>query len=142
MLIRWSRYGATNPILDYRFRRRSEDEMFQDLRYGARMLRTQPCFTLIATLTLALGIGANTGIFSLINAVLLRALPFPEADRIMTIWAEAPADGIAKQSVAPGNYADLKAQQTVFDKMAALTRSEMNLTGMGRPDNTEGFAEL
>jgi putative ABC transport system permease protein len=122
--------------------RRLEDEMFQDLRYGARMLRTQPGFTLIATLTLALGIGANTAIFSLINAVLLRALPFPQADRIMTIWAEAPADGIAKQSVAPGNYADLKAQQTVFDKMAALTRSEMNLTGMGEPEKLEGFAVL
>jgi len=116
--------------------------MFQDLRFGVRMLQTQPGFTLIATLTLALGIGANTAIFSLVNAVLLRALPFPQAERIMTIWAEAPADGIVKQSVAPGNYTDLKAQQTVFAQIAALTRSEMNLTGEGEPEKLEGFAVL
>ena len=76
-------------------------------------------FTLIAVLTLALGIGANTAIFSLVNAVLLRSLPFPQPERIMTIWEEAPADGIAKQGFAPGNYSDLKAQQTVFAQMAA-----------------------
>jgi putative ABC transport system permease protein len=122
--------------------RRLEDEMFQDLRYGARMLMKQPGFTLTAALMLALGIGANTAIFSLINTVLLRPLPFPQAERIMTIWAEAPADGIARQSVAPGNYSDLKTQQTVFDKIAALTRSEMNLTGDGEPEKLEGFAAL
>jgi predicted permease len=118
------------------------EELGQDLRYGARILVKTPGFTLIAALTLALGIGANTAIFSLVNAVLLRALPFPQPERIMTIWAEAPADGIVKQSVAPGNYSDLKAQQTVFARVAALTRSEMNLTGDGEPEKLEGFAAL
>ncbi len=122
--------------------RRLEDEMFQDLRYGARMLLKRPGFTLIAVLTLALGIGANTAIFSLVNAVLLRALPFPQPERIMTIWEEAPSDGVTKQSVAPGNYSDLKAQQTVFAQMSALTRSEMNLTGEGGPEKLEGFAVM
>jgi putative ABC transport system permease protein len=118
------------------------EELWQDLRYGARILMKTPGFTLIAVLTLALGIGANTAIFSLVNAVLLRALPFPQPERIMTIWAEAPADGIAKQSIAPGNYSDWKAQQTVFAQVAALTRSEMNLTGDGEPEKLEGFAVL
>jgi putative ABC transport system permease protein len=116
--------------------------LWQDLRYGARMLMKNPGFTLVAVITLALGIGANTAIFSLINAVLLRALPFPQPERIMTIWEEAPSDGVTKQSVAPGNYSDLKAQQTVFAQTAALTRSEMNLTGEGGPEKLEGFAVL
>src|SRR5215813_6210533 len=121
---------------------RREDEMFQDLRFGVRMLLKRPGFTLIAILTLALGIGANTAIFSLVNAVLFRALPFPQPERIMTIWEEAPADGVTKQRVAPGNYSDLKAQQTVFAEMAALARSEMNLTGEGGPEKLEGFAVM
>src|SRR5262245_5682700 len=118
------------------------ESLLQDLRFGARMLFKQPGFTLIAVLTLALGIGANTAIFSLVDAVLLRSLPFPQPERIMTIWAEAPADGIAKQGLAPGNYSDLKAQQTVFEQMAALSGSEMNLTGAGEPERLEGFAVL
>ncbi|HKX31709.1 MAG TPA: ABC transporter permease [Blastocatellia bacterium] len=116
--------------------------MFQDLRFGVRMLLKSPGFTSIAILTLALGIGANTAIFSLVNAVLFRALPFPQPERIMTIWEEAPADGVAKQRVAPGNYFDLKAQQTVFAEMSALARSEMNLTGEGGPEKLEGLAVM
>src|SRR5262245_13548328 len=118
------------------------ESLLQDLRFGARMLFKQPGFTLIAVLTLALGIGANTAIFSLVDAVLLRSLPFPQPERIMTIWAEAPADGIARQSVAPGNYSDLKSQQTIFAQVAALARSEMNLTGGAEPEKLEGFAVL
>src|SRR6266540_980622 len=118
------------------------EELWQDLRYGARTLVMNPGFTSVAVITLSLGVGANTAIFSLVNAVLLRPLPFPQSERIMTIWAEAPAEGIAKQSVAPGNYTDLKAQQTVFDEIAALTRSEMNLTGEGEPEKLEGFSVI
>jgi predicted permease len=118
------------------------EDVWQDLRYGNQILLKQPGFTFIAILTLALGIGANTAIFTLVNAVLLRALPFPQPELIMTIWEEAPSDGVAKQRVAPGNYFDLKARQTVFARMSALSSSEMNLTGEGGPEKLEGFAVL
>ncbi len=118
------------------------EDLWQDLRYGTQIMLKQPGFTFIAVLTLAMGIGANTAIFTLVNAVLLRALPFPQPEQIMTIWEEAPSDGEAKQRVAPGNYFDLKAQQTVFERMSALSGSEMNLTGEGGPEKLKGFAVL
>jgi putative ABC transport system permease protein len=118
------------------------EDLVQDLRYGARMLVENPGFTLTAVITLSLGIGANTAIFSLINTVLLRALPFPQPERIMTIWEETPADVITRQSFAPGNYQDLKAQQSVFTQMAALARNEMTLTGDGEPEKLDGVAVL
>lgn len=121
---------------------KSIEAVFQDLRYGVRTLLNNPGFTLIAVLTLALGIGANTAIFSLVNAVLVRPLPFPHPERIMTVWAEAPSAGIVKQNVAPGNYSDLKSQQTIFEQMSALSRSEMSLTGLGEAEKLEGFAVL
>jgi predicted permease len=118
------------------------ETLWQDLRYGARMLLRNRGFTVVAVITLALGIGANTAIFSLVNAVLLRPLPFLQPEQVMTVWEAAPSDRIAKQRVAPGNYSDLKAQQTVFAQMAALTESELNLTGEGGPEKLEGFAVL
>jgi putative ABC transport system permease protein len=106
--------------------------LFQDLRYGARMLLKQPGFTLIAVLTLALGIGANTAIFSVINTVLLRPLPYPESDRLVLYNERSPQmDGM---SIAWPNYTDWRAQQTVFEEMGVFNRGDYNLTGAGDPE--------
>src|SRR5215468_6060813 len=92
--------------------------LWQDLRYGARMLIKQPGFTLIAVITLALGIGANTAIFSVVNAVLLRALPYRDAARIVAI-EELDAKGGRRQVTAP-NFLDWRVQSTVFAHLAAI----------------------
>src|SRR4030081_3296079 len=100
----------------------------QDLRYATRMLAKQPAFTAIAVLTLALGIGANTAIFSVVNAVLLRPLPYPSADRIMVL---AESSGPGQQfSVALPNYLDWKRDNTVFEHLAVTRRESRNLTGI------------
>jgi putative ABC transport system permease protein len=117
-------------------------DLWQDLRFGARAILKQPAFTLIAVLTLALGIGANTAIFSVVNAVLLRPLPFKEPAALVTLWEESARDGVAKQRVAPGNYSDWKAQQTSFAQMAAIADSELNLTGNGEPEKLTGYAVM
>jgi macrolide transport system ATP-binding/permease protein len=103
------------------------EEFWQDLRYGARMLAKNPGFTLIVTLTLALGIGANTAVFSLINAVLLRPLPYYEPERLVMVWEEASFAGFSRREAAPANYVDWKAQQTVFEDMAGLGWASFSL---------------
>src|SRR6266498_2648695 len=82
-------------------RQRWEDEMIQDLRYGVRMLLKHPGFTLIAVVTLTLGIGANTAIFSVVNAVVLRPLPYPEPERLVTLWERSPRRGVDQDLVCP-----------------------------------------
>src|ERR1041385_6944631 len=94
--------------------------LWQDLRYGARLLAKKSGFTFIAIITLALGVGANTAIFSVVNAVLLRPLPFAEPERVVMLWEDASAIGFPRAEAAPGNYADWKAQQSAFDDMGAL----------------------
>ena len=111
---------------------RLEDEMFQDLRYGVRMLLKHPGFTLVAVLTLALGIGANTTIFSVINAVLLRPLPFEEADRLVMVghsWADGSPGEISSL-----NYRDCRDQNLAFENTALVLRWGTNLTGQDRPE--------
>ncbi|HEU0176607.1 MAG TPA: ABC transporter permease [Blastocatellia bacterium] len=106
---------------------------WQDLRFGARMLLKKPGFTIVAVITLAMGIGANTAVFSLINAVLLRPLPFYEPERLVMVWEEASFAGFPQQEPAPANYIDWKARQSVFEDMAAMAFSTFRLTGDGEP---------
>src|SRR5262245_15338629 len=108
--------------------------LLQDLRYGARTLLKNPGFTLIAVLTLALGIGANTAIFSVVNAVLLRSLPFHDPDRLVMVWEDASFAGFPRNTPAPANYADWKSQNSTFEDMAATAGASFNVTGDGEPE--------
>ncbi len=105
---------------------------FQDLRFALRMLRKSPGFTIVAILTLALGIGANTAIFSVVNAVLLRPLPYPEAKRIVFLgeWSEQ----IPEMSISMANFNDWRAQNKVFENMVAYQNDNVVLTGKGEPE--------
>src|SRR5216117_325802 len=92
-----------------------------DLKFAFRQLLKNPGFTAVAVLTLALGIGANTALFSVVNGVLLRPLPFHEHDRLVTLWESSPAQGVDQQSVSPPNFADWQAQSSAFEEMAFWT---------------------
>ena len=109
--------------------------LWQDLRYGARMLMKQPGFTLIAVLTLALGIGANTAIFSVINALLLKSLPFKEPERIVMIWNKGQAAaGGDRTPLAVADWLDARAQTHAFDDVAAFQYDSYTLTGGEAPE--------
>jgi putative ABC transport system permease protein len=120
--------------------KRLEDEMFQDLRFGARMLWKKPGFTLIAVLTLALGIGANTAIFSVVNAVLLRSLPYQQADELVMIYSTNTRNE-GEGPISPVAYLNLKNQNGVFTEMAAVDNRgwAANLTGGGEPERLQGY---
>ncbi|MDT5272319.1 MAG: hypothetical protein QOH49_4505 [Acidobacteriota bacterium] len=114
--------------------------IWQDVRFGARMLWKRPGFTAVAVLMLALGIGANTAIFSLVNAVLLKPLPFPEPERLVMLWEDATSIGFPQNTPAPANYVDWKAQTQSFEGMAAVLYTSFNLTGYGEPQKVNGNA--
>ncbi len=103
--------------------------LWSDLRYGLRLLRRNPAFTLAAVLTLALGIGANTAIFSAVDAVILRPLPFPDPGRLFMLWEENPEKGWHQQTAAPANYLDWKAGAPAFADMAAYSMDNGPPTG-------------
>ena len=106
--------------------------LWQDLKFGVRMLRKQPGFTLLAVLTLALGIGANTAIFSIVNGVLLKPLPYPEPERLVMLWERNPQKGMEQESVTPPDFDDWQTQQQVFEHMAFWTGdTEFNLVQAG-----------
>jgi hypothetical protein len=112
-------------------------DLLQDVRYAARILRKNPGFTTAAVLTLALSIGANTAIFSLVNAVLLRPLPFRNPDRLAMVWEDLSFMGFPQNTPAPANFVDWKNRNHVFEDMAAMHGDLMNLTGDGQPEEVE-----
>ena len=108
--------------------------LWQDLRYGGRMLLKKPGFTLIAVLTLALGIGANTAIFSVVNAVLLRPLQYSDPDRLVQVWQNFPQSGASQVTVSAPEFLDYMDQNRVFGRMAAFRPQGFTLTGGAEPE--------
>src|SRR5436190_7681921 len=106
--------------------------LLQDLRYGARMLLKNPGFTLIAVLTLALGIGANTAIFSVVNAVLLRPLPYAQPERIVYVFRMQPP--ILRGPISRPDFFEWQAQNQSFQNLAAFTPGTYNLTGVDQAE--------
>ncbi len=115
------------------------NSLLQDFRFGLRMLVKKPAFTLIAVITLALGIGANAAIFSVVNAVLLRPLPYPSAERLMTVWENhTKRDGPEREWTSPPGFEDWRDQAKSFDHVVALQGWGPTLTGQGDPEQLVG----
>ena len=114
--------------------------LWSDLRYGLRLLRHAPGFTAVAVGALALGIGANTAIFSTVDAVLLRPLPFADPDRVVMVWEDATFAGFPRNTPAPANFVDWKKRNHVFSDMAATRGASANLTADGPPEQVMGRA--
>jgi putative ABC transport system permease protein len=114
------------------------DAVWQDARYGVRTLVKAPGFAAVAVLTLAMGIGANTAIFSVTDAVVLRPLPFPEPEQLVAVWETNRAEGNAIWRVAPANFVDWSAQADAFSDAAAFGGYAATLTGSGEPVQVKG----
>src|SRR5919206_3755093 len=112
----------------------------QDLRYALRTLRKQPIFTLVAILTLALGIGANTAIFSLLYQILLRPLPYPSADRLVFVWNTYPGINLAQASVSIPDYLDRRTQAPAVEDATLFTGRSANLNEGGHPEQVGALA--
>src|SRR5215471_21763097 len=105
----------------------------QDIRYGVRMLLKAPGVSIVATIALALGIGANTAIFSVVNAVLLRPLPFRNSEALMSVFEKDQTRGVVRGSYSYPNFFDLREQNHVFEHVAAYHDNDMIMTGRGEP---------
>jgi putative ABC transport system permease protein len=116
------------------------DALLADLRYGLRLLRKSPGFTAVAIATLALGIGANTAIFSAVDAVLIRSLPFADPDRLVLVWEDVSVAGFPRNTPAPGNYNDWTRVNRSFTGMAATRGASANVTADGPPELILGRA--
>ncbi|MGH9970956.1 MAG: ABC transporter permease [Pyrinomonadaceae bacterium] len=110
------------------------ERLFRDIRFGFRSLLKRPAFAAIAVGTLALGIGANTTIFSVVNAVLLRPLPYPSSDQLVVIWGKLPTHGLNKLSVSPAEFVDYRNRNHTFSAIATYSSIGRNLTGAGEPE--------
>ena len=109
------------------------EALMQDIRFGARLLVKTPGFSLAAIITLALGIGANTAVFSVVDAVLLRPLPYPDPHRVVEVWEVNVKTGERMGAASPANYTDYVRRADAFTSLAAYSREGGNLTGAGAP---------
>ncbi len=114
------------------------EPIFADIRWGLRSLLKRPAFTAIALLTLALGIGVNSAIFSAVDSLLLRPLPLSDPDRLVSVWEQTPRDGIRQNQAAPANFFDVQTQNQVFEQIGAYGPYDVNLTGDGEPERLDG----
>src|SRR5262245_45757252 len=112
--------------------------LLQDLRYGIRLLRRSPGFTITAVLALALGIGANSAIFSVVNALLLKPFPFENLDRLVMIQESFPNQGMKAKAVSPADFFDWQQQNSVFQNVAAYRIRDITLTGTSEPELVRG----
>ena len=117
-------------------------EFLQDVRYGLRTLAKNPGFTIVAVAALALGIGANSAIFSVVNSVLLRPLPFKDPNQLVMVWDEQTHLGFPKDTPTPANFLDWQRQNSVFAGMAAMAPRSFNLTGTVNPNVSMGAVFL
>lgn len=115
------------------------DTLIQDLRYGMRVLFRKPGFAAVAVLTLAIGIGANTAIFSVVNGILLRPLPYKDAGRIVTLWQSNIQKGVERVDVSPANFIDWQEKNQVFDEMSVIEPYSFSLTGQGEPESIRSW---
>ena len=112
--------------------------LLQDVRYGLRMLLKKPTFTIVAVLTLALGVGANTAIFSIVNAVLLRPLPYPDPGRLVRIFFNEPGVGLRDVRFSKPELDDLQTRSGVFEDVTPIFEGSEDVTGAGQPERVEG----
>jgi putative ABC transport system permease protein len=136
--VRERKFANFSTADSYMARRISVHEILQDIRYSVRMLRKSPGFTTVALLTLALGVGANTAIFSFVDGVLLKPLPYANANRIMRVLEKPPGDPEARNGISTLNFLDWQRQNSVFQYMAARTGGSVTLTGISHPLQLRG----
>src|ERR1700716_4709752 len=116
------------------------EALLQDVRYGLRMLVKKPTFTIVAVLTLALGVGANTTIFSIVNAVLLRSLPYRDPDRLVRIYFNEPGVGLRDVRFSKPELDDLQTRAGVFEDVSPIFEGSEDLTGAGQARRVEGVS--
>jgi putative ABC transport system permease protein len=112
--------------------------MWADVKYTMRSLAAQPLFYTVVILTLALGVGANAAIFTVVNAVLLRPLPYPDPDRLMMVWTYNPRQGFDKDVATYPNFEDWRRGSQSFERMSAYFGASVTLTGSGDPVQIRG----
>src|SRR5579872_4918612 len=108
--------------------------MLSDIRYALRGFRRAPLFALVAVLSLAIGIGANSAIFSVVNALLLRPLPYPDPDRLAVLWLRSPGINIPQDWPSPGQYIDVRTENHSFDEMSISQGRTGTLEGLEQPE--------